>query len=69
VKRWSVGSKIVALSAVGLLLGIGLCSVAPNFLEQDSWQASWGAILFWSSLLGLIVGVVLVFVQGIRGDD
>jgi hypothetical protein len=69
VKQWSAGAKVVVVSVVGLLLGIGLCSVAPNLLEQGSWQASSGTILFWGSLLGLVVGIVLVFVRGIRRDD
>lgn len=69
MKNWSVGAKLVVFSVVGLLLGIGLCSVAPNFFEGDSWQASLGTLLFWTSLFGFIVGVVLVFVHGIRKDD
>jgi hypothetical protein len=69
MKRWSAGSKIVAASVVGILLGIGLCSKAPNFLEQESWQFDWGAVLFWGSLLGLIVGVIAMFIQGNRRDD
>lgn len=69
MKNWSAGAKLVALSAVGVLLGVGLCSAAPNFLEQDSWQASSGMVLFWGSVLGLILGVVVVLIQGVRKDD
>jgi hypothetical protein len=69
MKPWTVGAKIVVVSVVGLLLGIGLCSTAPNFLESESWQAYAGTLLFWGSLLGLVVGIVLVFVHGIRRDD
>jgi MFS family permease len=69
MRRWSAGAKIIVLSVAGLLLGIGLCSLAPNFLEESSWQGSWGTLLFWGSLLGLIVGIVTVFIQGIRRDD
>jgi hypothetical protein len=69
MKRWTVGAKIVVVSVVGLLLGIGLCSAAPDFLESNSWQASSGVVMFWGSFLGLIVGVILLFVQGIRRED
>jgi hypothetical protein len=67
VKQWSAGAKVVVVSVVGLLLGIGLCSVAP--LEHDSWRASSGTLLFWASLLGLIVGSVFVSIHGSRRDD
>lgn len=68
MSTWTLGSKIVVFSVAGILLGIGLCSIAPNFIEQSSWQASLGTALFWGSLLGFILGVALVFLHGIRRD-
>jgi hypothetical protein len=59
--RWRAPVKLIAASAVSILLGIGLCSAGGFNLEgSDAHPAVvvMGAIAFWGGVLGFVIGVL-----------
>jgi hypothetical protein len=59
--RWHAPVKLIAISAVSILLGCGLCSVGGLRLEGDSIHpvvVGIGTAAFWGGILGLGVGVL-----------
>jgi len=59
--RWHAPVKLIAISAVSILLGCGLCSAGGMRFDQDSVHpviVNIGVVAFWGGLLGLGVGVL-----------
>ena len=59
MKRWSFGAKIIAGSALGMMLGIGLCGLVPGEVRH-SWLLTAGTILSIVAGFGLLAGGVVV---------
>jgi hypothetical protein len=60
-KRWHAPVKLIAISAVSILLGCGLCSVGGFNIEHDSTYpvvVGFGTAAFWGGVLGFFVGVL-----------
>jgi hypothetical protein len=70
MKRWSVGAKITTISAAGALLGFSFCG-GPKVVVvgYDSSLERAASALFMVSAVGLVVGILIWFVQGISGGD
>ena len=62
------GLRVMAFSAFGLLLSLGLCAVSGR--AGGTWAegplVGAGLVCFFTSLLGLFVGFVMAVVTGIR---
>ena len=59
--RWHAPVKLIAISAVSILLGCGLCSAGGMRFDQDSVHpviVNIGIVAFWGGILGLGVGVL-----------
>jgi hypothetical protein len=52
------GGKIIAASAVGMLLGFGLCGSVSGE-TNESWRLTLGTVLLISSVIGFVLGCVI----------
>jgi hypothetical protein len=69
MKRWSLGAKIVAVSAIGVSLGFSLCGGPKVFVVgYDSSLQRVASVVFVLSSIMLVIGVVIWIVNGISGD-
>ncbi len=69
--RWHAPVKLIAISAVSILLGCGLCSAGGLRLEGDNIHpvvVGIGTVAFWGGLLGFGVGVLWWLVAIIAGS-
>jgi hypothetical protein len=68
--RWLAPVKLIAVSAVLILLGCGLCSVGGLSLEGSDTHpivVGIGTIAFWGGVLGFGVGVLWWLVAIVSG--
>jgi len=67
--RLGAPAKLIAGSVLGVLLGIGLCSVGHFNLEgQSSPLANVGVFLFFAGMFGGFVGMVWVIIAAVIGS-
>ena len=60
-RKQSGPEKLVAISAAGLLVGLGLCGAATQLpAAAQNVLLGIGALSFWTSVLGMIIGVCLL---------
>ena len=55
-KGANLPAKIIAVSAAGILLGLGFCGAGLSNQNNLSFLVTFGVISFWASILGMIVG-------------
>ncbi len=68
--RLSAPIKLIAASAVSVVLGIGLCSVGGFNLEgSNTLTTQFGIVAFFGGLLGLGVGIVWLFVAYLMNSN
>lgn len=71
IRTWSFTAKVLTVSATGLILSLGLCSVGTGFEGQvtplQNVLANVGGWLFVFSVLGIIIGILFAIVSAIRG--
>ena len=57
--RWHAPVKLIAISAVSILLGCGLCSAGGFNLEgSNTVTTNFGMAFFWFGALAFLVGVL-----------
>jgi hypothetical protein len=68
--RWHAPVRLIAVSAVLMLVGCGLCSAGGFSLEGTDTHpvvVGFGAVAFWSGLAGFFAGVLWWLVALVSG--
>ena len=64
--RRTIGLKVIGVSVVGVLLALGLCGIQSAVSHGNfGFLSTFGAFLFFASVLGLLVGIIIAIVEGI----
>ncbi|WP_158823245.1 hypothetical protein [Granulicella sp. S156] len=64
--RKIIGLKVIGVSVVGVLLALGLCGVQSRVSHGNfGFLSSVGLFLFFASVLGILVGLIIAIVEGI----
>jgi len=71
MRRWSAGAKVVAGSALCVILGFGLCGGPAGMIgaNGEGLSVKLGTILFCGGWIGLLVGAVMCWVMKNHGGE